>query len=171
MSPLFSQSRSSSSSASGDTPRSDSESPVWHVVDPFMYPLVYGRSRVLTDGGTVDLERPESWRPLESQIALIPEKPTDRHYEMQLKERRERDVKDRRHHGKRRYWSNVFQCLPCEVSLNKQGGAKITSYVNGVHPKGHIQSTRGAHFGRHTTVERNDYLWRSRSDTNANQGL
>ncbi|CAI7565253.1 unnamed protein product [Penicillium viridicatum] len=129
MSPLFSQSRSD------DTPESDSESPVRHVVDPFIYPLVYGRSQVLTGGGTVDLERPESWTPSESQIAPIPEKPTDKHYEMQLKERIRRDARDHRDHGKRRYWSNVFQCLPCEVALNKQGGAKITSYINGVHPK------------------------------------
>ncbi|KGO38628.1 Protein of unknown function DUF4246 [Penicillium expansum] len=135
MSPLFSQSRSGSPSPSDDTPGSDSESPVRHVVDPFMYPLVYGRTRVLTDGGKVDLERPESWRPSESQIAPIPEKQTDRQYEMQFKERKGRDRKDQRYHGKRRYWSNVFQCLPCEVALNKQGGAEIASYVNGVHPK------------------------------------
>lgn len=135
MSPLFSQSRSGLSSALDDTPGSDPESPVRHVVDPFIYPLVYGRSRVLTGGGTVDLERPESWRPSESRIAPIPEKPTDKHYEMQLKERIRRDARDHRDHGKRRYWSNFFQCLPCEVALNKQGGAKITSYINGVHPK------------------------------------
>ncbi|KAJ6144012.1 Protein of unknown function DUF4246 [Penicillium samsonianum] len=135
MSPLFSESRSASSSASDDTPRSGSESPVRHVVDPFMYPLVYGRTRVLTDGGKVDLERPESWRPSQSQIAPIPEKPSDRHEEMHFEERKERDLRDSRHHRKRKYWSNAFQCLPCEVALNEHGGVKITSYVNGVHSK------------------------------------
>ena len=33
------------------------------------------------------------------------------------------------------YCSNAFQCLPCDVALTKQGGVRITSYVNGVHPK------------------------------------
>ena len=167
MSPLFLESRSVSSSASGDP------HPVRDVVDPFMYPLIYGRTRVLTDGGKVDLESPESWRPSQSQIAPIPEKPSDRHEEMHLEERKKRDVRDSRHVGKQKYWSNAFQYLPCEVVLNEQGGAKITSYVNGVHPKEkeHIQSARRAHFGRHATVERNAYPWRSRSDTNSNQNL
>ncbi|CAG8888095.1 unnamed protein product [Penicillium egyptiacum] len=134
MSPLFSESRSASSSALDDTTRSDSENPVRHMVDPFMYPLVYGRTRVLTDGGKVDLERPRSWRQSQSQIASIPEKPSNRHKEMHLEERKQRDLRDFRHHRKRKYWSNAFQCLPCEVALTERG-ARITSYVNGVHPK------------------------------------
>ncbi|KAJ6010746.1 Protein of unknown function DUF4246 [Penicillium sp. IBT 35674x] len=134
MSPLFSKSRSVSSSASGDSHRCGPESPVRHVVDPLMYPLIYGRTRVLTDGGKVDLNRPESWRPSQSQIAPIPEKPSDRHEEMHLEEREKRDLRDSRHVRKRKYWSNAFQYLPCEVCLNEQGGAEITSYVNGVHP-------------------------------------
>ncbi|KAJ5365626.1 Protein of unknown function DUF4246 [Penicillium concentricum] len=72
MSLLFSKLGSDSSSTSADAPGGDSESPVRHVVDPFMYPLVYGRTPVLTDGGKVDVERPESWRSSQSQIAPIP---------------------------------------------------------------------------------------------------
>ncbi|KAJ5171086.1 Protein of unknown function DUF4246 [Penicillium coprophilum] len=61
-SPLFSKSklRSALPSALADPPAVDPESPVRHVVDPSMYPLVYGRTLVLTDGGKVDMERPES---------------------------------------------------------------------------------------------------------------
>lgn len=135
MSPLFSESKSVSSTASGDPNESGSESPVRDVIDPLMYPLIYGRTLVLADEGKVDLERPESWRPSQSQIAPISEKPSDRHEEMHLEERKKSDVRDSRHVGKHKYWSNAFQYLPCEVALNEQGGAKITSYVNGVHPK------------------------------------
>ncbi|KXG50195.1 Protein of unknown function DUF4246 [Penicillium griseofulvum] len=135
MSPLFSKLTPVSSSTSDDTHASDSESPVRHVVDPFMYPLVYGRTPVLIDGGTIDLERPASWRLSQSQVVPIPEKPSDRHNEMHLKERHERNSSDYRDGSKHRYWSNTFQCLPSEVIFDEQGGARITSYVNGVHPK------------------------------------
>jgi hypothetical protein len=133
MSPLFSESKSVSSTASGDPNESGSESPVRDVIDPLMYPLIYGRTRVLADEGKVYMERPESWRPSQSQIAPIPEKPARPCDEMHLKERKAGAFSDTRWSGKR--WSNAFQCLPCEVALNEQGGAKITSYVNGVHPK------------------------------------
>ncbi|KAJ5898051.1 hypothetical protein N7504_008339 [Penicillium tannophilum] len=144
MSPLFSESRSVSSFALGDSYMSDSESSVRDVVDPFMYPLIYGRTRVLTAGGKVDMERPESWRLSQSQIAPVPEIPrsgyslNDTHYhneEMHVEEREKKSLSDCRYIGKRNYWSTAFQCLPCEVALNKQGGVQITSYINGVHPK------------------------------------
>ncbi|KAJ5924927.1 hypothetical protein N7454_007566 [Penicillium verhagenii] len=140
MSPLFSESRyvlsfASDDPHSGDSHGSDSESPVRDVVDPFMYPLIYGRTRVLTAGGKVDMERPESWRLSQSQIAPIPEKPDDKHEEMHVEERKKKSLMDSRYIGKRNYWSTAFQCLPCEVALNNQGGAEITSYINGVHPK------------------------------------
>ncbi|KAJ6036599.1 Protein of unknown function DUF4246 [Penicillium herquei] len=144
MSPLFSASRSVSSSALGDFHMSDSESQARDVVDPFMYPLIYGRTRVLTAGGKVDMKRPESWRLSQSQIAPVPEKPRsfysydnekDKDEEMHLAEREEKSPMDSRFIGKANYWSTAFQCLPCEVALNKQGGAQITSYINDVHPK------------------------------------
>ncbi|KAJ5156925.1 Protein of unknown function DUF4246 [Penicillium canariense] len=86
LSPLFSESRSVSSLSSGDSPEPEFEGPVRHVVDPFMYPLVYGRTRVLTDGSRVDLDRPESWRWSQSRIAPIPDLRPDR-YEMHPEER------------------------------------------------------------------------------------
>ncbi|KAJ5526491.1 hypothetical protein N7513_010650 [Penicillium frequentans] len=144
MSPLFSESRSVSSFPLGNSHMSDSESPVRDVVDPFMYPLIYGRTRVLTAGGKVDMERPESWRLSQSQIAPVPEKPRsfysvggahDKHEEMHLEEREKKSRMDSRYIGKRNYWSTAFQFIPCEIALNKQGGAQITSYINGVHPK------------------------------------
>ncbi|KAJ5971677.1 uncharacterized protein N7479_001595 [Penicillium vulpinum] len=135
MSPLFSDSRSLLSSTSGETPGSGSESHVRHVVDSFLYPLIYGRTRVLTDGGKVDMERPGSWGPSQSQISVIPEKPSSTHRERYRDERARVDRRDTRYFDKYRYWSNAFQCLPSEVTLNKEEGAKITSYINGVHPK------------------------------------
>lgn len=119
----------------GDYPENESKGPIRHV-DPFMYPLIFGRTRVLTDGGEVDLERPESWRQSQSQIAPIPEKPSSEWpEEMHHEERMRRGREDRRYHGKSKYWSDAFQFLPCDVALNKQGGTQITSYVNGVHPR------------------------------------
>lgn len=134
LSPLFSKSRSVSSLSSGASPEVGFEGPVRHVVDPFMYPLVFGRTRILTDGGRVDLYRPESWRSSQSRIARIPDLPPDR-YEMHSEEREKKDGGDTRDICKRNFWSNAFQCLPCDVALDKQRGVKITSYVNGVHPK------------------------------------
>lgn len=120
LSPLFLESRSVSSLTAERSPHTEFEGPVRHVVDPFMYPLVYGRTRVLADGGRVDLDRPESWRSSQSQTAPIPHLPSEKPWE---------------YSWNAKYCSNAFQCLPCDVALTKQGGVRISSYVNGVHPK------------------------------------
>ncbi|KAF3394386.1 hypothetical protein F1880_004724 [Penicillium rolfsii] len=134
LTPLFSEPRLVSSPNSSGSPELEFDGPVRHVVDPFMYPLVYGRTRVLIDGGRVDLDKPASWRTSKSRIAPIPDLPPE-YYEMHRGERKQKDGSDSRDIGKRDLWSNAFQCLPCDVALDKQRGAKITSYVTGVHPK------------------------------------
>lgn len=134
LAPLFSKVGSSATSG-GLTHTTRSESPVRHVVDPFMYPLVFGHTRVLDQGGQIDLKRPETWEPSNSEIAPIPERPRDRCQrddpEMHDEERSQIDFRGYR---KPELWSNAFQCLPCEVAFDKNGAPKITSYVNGVHP-------------------------------------
>jgi hypothetical protein len=106
MSPLFLKSKPASSTASGSLNESSSQSPVRDMIDPMMYPLIYRRTRVLTDDGKVDLERPKSWRPSNSQITPISEKPAHSWDEMHHKERKARDFLDSQYVGKR--WSNAF---------------------------------------------------------------
>ncbi|KAJ5475142.1 hypothetical protein N7539_008208 [Penicillium diatomitis] len=138
LAPLFA--KEPSSAASGDlTYTARRESPVRHVVDPSMHPLVFGHTRVLDQGGQIDFQRPETWNSSNTGIAPIPERPRDRcqreESEMHADERREdawRD--DGRGHSKPELWSNAFQCLPCDVVFDGNGAPKITSYVNGVHP-------------------------------------
>ena len=138
LAPLFI--KEGSSAISGDlTHAARRASPVRHVVDPFMYPLVFGHTRVLDQGGRVDLKKPENWEFSNTEIAPIPERPWDRcerdDPEMHYHER-DQDAwrNDWRGHSKPELWSNAFQCLPCDVAFDKDGAPKITSYVNGVHP-------------------------------------
>lgn len=112
-------------------PRSNDQ--VLNLVHPSLYPLVYGSTRVLTQGGQVQLDKPfDSYG--KSEVA----KPQDLVYA------------DDREHGRRWYYystelqekslfSTKFQWLPCEVEFqsDKSNDVKITSYINNLHPLQH----------------------------------
>lgn len=91
-------------------PRSDGK--VLDLVHPSLWPLVYGRTRILpNDRLTLD-------NCLDAcGIGEIIPKPSD-------KDRQSR-------------WSNCFQWLPCDVDLDDAGRARIVSYINNLHPTGH----------------------------------
>lgn len=93
-----------------------------NLVNPSLFPLVYGRTKVLTQGGVVGFENF-----LEScgigEIAAIPcsEEPEERSGRQ-------------RHVQRRSKYSNKFQWLPCEVEFQGEGNdVKITSYINNLH--------------------------------------
>lgn len=99
---------------------------VRNLIDPSMYPLVYGRSSVLLDGGINWLDDNKQHKQTGLRPAPCPEKPpvkmiTDRDYRARVKQF---------------FWSNQFQWLPCEVEF-PEGATKplITSYINNLHPE------------------------------------
>ena len=82
---------------------------VLDLVHPSICPLVYGRTRILPQG-TVPLADCHRYAGKGEVIS----KPTDVPH----------------------HYSNNFQWLPCEVRLQDDGHAKITSYINNLHPDG-----------------------------------
>jgi hypothetical protein len=120
-------------------PKPPTNAQVLNLVDPSMFPLVYGKTRVLTDGSTVDLERAlcsvgrgelASYQPLNliSSVRLL--------NDMNLLRRTFRGQINSRLYR----WSDRFQWLPCEVAFAGQPGTtdtKITSYINNLHPNFH----------------------------------
>ncbi|KAF7173515.1 hypothetical protein CNMCM6106_007605 [Aspergillus hiratsukae] len=115
------------------TPTDSNQKPVRQLVDPSMYPLVYGTTRVLTNGKAVGLEI-ENWEGYKHcQVAPTPVKPTGI-YEINQNEIA-RQCDDRRY-AKPDCWSTQFQWLPCEVSFEGDTMTpRITSYINNIDPK------------------------------------
>ncbi|KAF7136773.1 hypothetical protein CNMCM5793_006242 [Aspergillus hiratsukae] len=115
-------------------PIDSTQKPVRQLVDPSMYPLMYGMTRVLINVGAVGLELGNWEEYRHCQIAPIPVKPTGELYEMNQDELA-RKWDDRRL-AKPDCWSTEFQWLPCEVSFEgDMMTPRITSYINNIHPK------------------------------------
>lgn len=95
-----------------------SNNQVLNLVHPSLYPLVYGRTRVLTQGGRVGLT---------DMLASCGKG------EIAMKTDVEFDGLPA--------WSIRFQWLPCEVEFasasNGETSTRITSYINNLHPKKH----------------------------------
>jgi hypothetical protein len=111
-----------------------SAAPDWHpgsnetvldLVHPSLFPLVYGRSPVLKDG-LVSLEKCAA------------------HMGNGLAIRGPEVIEKARH--RHTYFSDdfsaKFQWLPCEVDIATPGTAKITSYINNLHPDLHADLYR-----------------------------
>lgn len=115
------------------------DSLITNIVNPSMFPLIYGKTNVLREGGTVELnECLESY-----QNAKIASSQPERSLSSVMFERRisgipevtsgyQRDQKDLDR------WSTRFQWLPCEVSFrgvpSSDTEVKIVSYINNLHP-------------------------------------
>ena len=101
-----------------------SDEKVLDLVHPSLFPLIYGRSRVLPSGGVglrdcveyigqgVTIKLPE-----ESNVEVDRSRPW---------------YTSPRTHPK--FWSQNFQWLPCDVVFAGQEDVKITSYINNLHP-------------------------------------
>jgi hypothetical protein len=120
-------------------PKSDEQ--VLNLVDPSLFPLVYGRSLVLADGGQVDLDNVLG----SYGHATVASRHFDRRVDSlevqrQIEQGREEafGISIDRYNSKLEFyhWSSNFQWLPCEVEFTKDSGTDvhITSYINDLHP-------------------------------------
>lgn len=98
---------------------------VLNLVHPSLYPLVYGRTKVLLNGGKVPLDFASAGVPDGAETA-----PPIAGSEPQF-------VYGRGHQGG--MWSKKFQWLPCEVEFTEDAGTNvhISSYINNLHPAHH----------------------------------
>ncbi|KAJ5628816.1 hypothetical protein N7490_011044 [Penicillium lividum] len=124
---------------------------VLNVVDPLLFPLIYGRSLVLTDGGKVDLDKVlDSYR----DATVAP-----KHYDRRTNSQFMQEILDRNGnppwgvsppYGDKSafyHWSSNYQSLPCEVEFLHDFGTEvqITSYINNLNP---------AHKGLYRAIEK-----------------
>ncbi|KAF2126696.1 hypothetical protein P153DRAFT_368765 [Dothidotthia symphoricarpi CBS 119687] len=113
---------------------SHASSPDWHpnsqdmvqdLVHPSMFPLVYGRTRVLKDEVVGVADAIEKWAGKGDVIA---------------KDTSTLNPRDRVRYGVGSgevppdYWSNTYQWLPANVAFQEDNSVKFTSYVNNLHP-------------------------------------
>ncbi len=107
-----------------------SDDKVLNLVHPSLFPLVYGRSEVLQEGGTVDLNNILASCG-KGQVAPTqpgPEPPAPNLFLGQF------------NRFKEQYLSRRFQWLPAEVEFTGEEGTtdvRITSYINNLHPYEH----------------------------------
>lgn len=109
--------------------------PDWHpnsgdmvqdLVHPSMYPLVYGRSRVLKDEVVGVNDAVDKWA---GKGDIIPK--DDWAPDPQA---------DRFRYGigsydvPPQYWSTTYQWLPANVAFQEDGTVKFSSYINNLHP-------------------------------------
>lgn len=103
-----------------------SDEKVLDLVHPSLFPLVYGRSRILPNGKVGLKSCGESC----GKGVTIPHP----------KESETRFETNNGPWGNARtgVWSGNFQWLPCDIDLQENGeGVKITSYINNLHPAHH----------------------------------
>jgi hypothetical protein len=93
-------------------------------VHPSLFPLVYGRTRILLDS-TVGIDD----RCLETAGSgqVIPVPPDAEGLEAEY------DTNQYQPHPTK-LWSTKFQWLPCDIDFTADGGVKIMSYINNIHP-------------------------------------
>jgi hypothetical protein len=114
--------------------RSSSRHPLRHVVDPTMYPLVYGKTQVLLHGSLI-LGRKSV---VEQRKVFIKsgKRQTYFHPEVSNQPKLRLDYQRETIYGSR--VSSQFQCLPTEISfVSNSQKTKITSYINNLHPTTH----------------------------------
>ena len=105
-----------------------SDGKVLDLVHPSLFPLVYGRSRVLLSG-SVELQQCMSYI---GKGKIVP-MPDD--VEVSLIDR-SNYITGIWRNTRPKFWSKAFQWLPCDVGFTGDE-AKITSYINNLHPKLH----------------------------------
>jgi hypothetical protein len=91
-----------------------------HLIEPSLFPLIYGKSRVVTDR-KLDIENCLD-SICEGEVIPVPESrafPSPQEEPISFKA-----------------YSNEYQWLPCEVQRSSEDGpVKITSYINNLHPR------------------------------------
>ena len=105
----------------------ESDEKVLDLVHPSLFPLIYGRSRILPDE-VVPLDRCVEYTGL-GDIICTPGAD-------EVSSLTETDRKQTWHHPLVLY-STQFQWLPCEVAFLAEDSLAITSYINNLHPNKH----------------------------------
>ena len=103
-----------------------SDQKVLDLVHPSLFPLIYGRSRVLQSGkvGVHDCVNFTG----KGNIVKIPD---DSEVKVSNSYNVGYNIASR---GNPKFWSKEFQWLPCDVTFVGEDGVKITSYINNLHP-------------------------------------
>jgi len=134
----------------------ESDEQVLNIVDPSLFPLVYGRSLVLEDGGQVDLD--DIFGCYEQ--AKVASKHVDRRVDSlkvqkQIEKGLNHPLSLSIHHSKREfyYWSFNFQWLPCEVEFS---GTSVQTFILPLILTTYILLTN-----RYTEVSRSLFRWPS----------
>ncbi|KAI7188122.1 hypothetical protein D0869_12798 [Hortaea werneckii] len=122
-------------------PLEDVSDPDWHpgsngtvldLVHPSLFPLLYGRSRILL-GETVPLKRCVEYT---GKGEIIP-RPSEKNIEFGEHDRPPASPGRREAMHPKAAYSARFQWLPCEVAFRGTDGAEIVSYINNLHPVKH----------------------------------
>ncbi|KAL2827946.1 hypothetical protein BDW59DRAFT_159904 [Aspergillus cavernicola] len=98
-------------------PRSDMK--VVDLVHPSLFPLVYGKTRILRDQriGADDCFQSVG----QGELTVVQDEVRIHHWDL----------------GETRPYSTKFQWLPCNVELTPDGQCRIASYINNLHPMKH----------------------------------
>ncbi|KAI7550002.1 hypothetical protein KC331_g3454 [Hortaea werneckii] len=122
-------------------PLEDVNDPDWHpgsngtvldLVHPSLFPLLYGRSRILL-GETVPLKRCVEYI---GKGEVIPQ-PSEAEVKFAEYDRPPASPERREAMHPEAAYSSRFQWLPCEVAFRGTDGAEIVSYINNLHPVKH----------------------------------
>lgn len=108
----------------------------WHpgsrdMVDPSMYPLVYGQTKVFRDEVVGVTGAISQWAGKGDRVPKQRESAADRY---------ERDgwpdwTRRLRPRIPRSYWSDTYQCLPSNIGFRADGSVIFKSYINNLHPE------------------------------------
>ncbi|KAF7908155.1 uncharacterized protein EAF01_003910 [Botrytis porri] len=98
---------------------------VQDLVHPSMYPLIYGRSRVMKDEVVGVNDAIEKWA---GKGEIIPLGGASYEQTSATKGYQSWGA------GQKHYWSNKYQWLPANLAFQENGTVKFTSYINNIHP-------------------------------------
>lgn len=101
---------------------------VLDLVHPSLFPLVYGRSRILRNGIVGLKDCVESCG--KGEVVPVPQDDDARVQYLNASLRMSSL-------GNVKFWSKRFQWLPCSVQFADEEDVKITSYINNLHPVHH----------------------------------
>ncbi|OCL02456.1 hypothetical protein AOQ84DRAFT_182162 [Glonium stellatum] len=105
-----------------------SDEKVLDLVHPSLFPLLYGRSRVLPIGRVGLKDCVESCG--KGEVVPVPK-------DEDVKIKHINSSINPRNVGTVKFWSKRFQWLPCDVEFAEDDKVKIVSYINNLHPVHH----------------------------------
>ncbi|KAJ5301242.1 hypothetical protein N7508_006105 [Penicillium antarcticum] len=105
--------------------RDKSAPAVINLVEPSLYPLVFGRTKVISSGQSCGMDE-HSWLSRSEEGPVVSETPQVAKDALKWPWGKSKHI-----------WSSKFQWLPCEVEFTGPSGStdvQISSYINNIHP-------------------------------------